>query len=119
MPLIRFTLSHPGADEAIREALLEGGTRIIVDVMDKPARFVMATCEPADINFGDDRAPAAYVELRSIGGLDPDTNVILSERICELLDKRANIPPERTFLNFVDVPRDSWGWNGGTFGQKR
>lgn len=119
MPLIRFTLSHPDADENVTDALLAGGTAAIVEVMGKPERFVMACCERADIAFGGSREPAAFVEVHSIGGLDDDTNVALSERLCTLLEEQAGVQAERTFLNFVDIPRPGWGWNGGTFGQKR
>ncbi len=119
MPLIRFTLDHPDAARETVDALLMGGTAAVVEVMGKPERFVMASCERADIAFGGSRDPAAWVEVRSIGGLDDDTNVALSERLCALLGTVADIPAERCFLNFVDIPRPNWGWNGGTFGQKR
>lgn len=119
MPLIRFTLSPPVVNASVTEALLAGGTAAIVEVMGKPEKFVMAACQGADIAFGSSRGPAAFVELHSIGGLDDETNVALSERLCALVADAAGVPADRCFLNFVDVPRPNWGWNGGTFGQKR
>ena len=64
--------------------------------------------------FGGEAGPAAFLELRSIGGLDANTNAVLSRKLCKLLESEIDIPPERVFLNFVNVKRGDWGWNGKT-----
>ena len=54
--------------------------------------------------------------IATIGGLTPEKNKIVSERICELLESELKVPRERMFLNFSDVPGTDWGWAGRTFG---
>ena len=59
---------------------------------------------------------AAFVEIRSIGGLSSDVNRKLSQQVCKLLADSLGVPPERVYLNFTDVEAGNWGWNGSTFG---
>jgi phenylpyruvate tautomerase len=114
MPFLRMTLSADLSDST-RDRLLTGGSTLVAEVLGKPERYVMVTVSQAPLLFGGDNSPAAFVELRSIGGLGPETNQTLSQRLCELIDQSAGIPKERTFLNFVDVPRSHWGHSGATF----
>ena len=60
--------------------------------------------------------PAAFVDIRSIGGLGPKVNQALSERICRLLEEELHVPAARVYLNMRNVPADDWGHDGGTFG---
>ncbi|MDA0723375.1 MAG: phenylpyruvate tautomerase MIF-related protein [Verrucomicrobia bacterium] len=39
----------------------------------------------------------------------------LSFALCKFLSERLSIAPKRIYLNFHDVPREMWGWNGSTF----
>jgi phenylpyruvate tautomerase len=59
---------------------------------------------------------AAFVDVRSIGGLTGDVNRTLSQRICKLLNDSLGVPENRVYLNFTDVQASNWGWNGSTFG---
>ena len=63
-------------------------------------------------NSGD----AAFVDIRSIGGLTDDVNRRLSQNVCKLLNDALGVPPNRIYLNFTDVQASHWGWNGSTFG---
>ena len=115
MPLLKITLSTADESGEFRDTLLAMGTRIVAEGLGKDPKFVMVVCESEAIAFGGSREPAAFLELRSIGALDEDTNATLSKALCELLHDTANIHPDRVFLNFVDVSRGNWGWNGSTF----
>lgn len=119
MPLLKITLGHPTDSEAVRERLLHEGTRAVVEVMGKPERFVMVMCEREPLSFGGSTDPCAYVELRSLGGLDDEVNAALSERLCAMMRDVAEVPEDRVFVNFVDMARSDWGWNGGTFARPR
>jgi phenylpyruvate tautomerase len=59
---------------------------------------------------------AAFVEIRSIGGLHADINRHLSEKICKMVNESLGIPQDRIYLNFTNVEGNRWGWNGSTFG---
>lgn len=60
--------------------------------------------------------PAAFVEVRSIGGLTPAVNRELSAKLCTILAESLGIPGERVYLNMLDVAPGDWGHDGVTFG---
>lgn len=119
MPLLKIAFSFPIDSEAVRERLLHAGTRAVVEVMGKPEQFVMVLCEREPMAFGDSTDPCAFLELRSIGGLDDEVNAALSARLCAMMREVAEVPEDRVFVNFVDMARADWGWNGGTFARPR
>jgi phenylpyruvate tautomerase len=59
---------------------------------------------------------AAFVDIRSIGGLSPEVNNRLSQEVCALLSRCLQIQQNRIYLNFTDIQATNWGWNGETFG---
>ncbi|WVZ54803.1 hypothetical protein U9M48_005548, partial [Paspalum notatum var. saurae] len=52
--------------------------------------------------FGGTQEPAAYGELVSIGGLNPDVNKKLSAGIASILESKLSIPKSRFYLKFHD-----------------
>jgi len=52
--------------------------------------------------FGGTEEPAAYGEVVSIGGLNPDTNKKLSAAIASILETKLSVPKSRYFLKFYD-----------------
>ena len=52
--------------------------------------------------FGGTQEPAAYGELVSIGGLNPDVNKKLSAGIASILESKLSIPKSRFYLKFYD-----------------
>ncbi len=52
--------------------------------------------------FGGTQEPAAYGELVSIGGLNPDVNKKLSAGIASILESKLSIPKGRFYLKFYD-----------------
>lgn len=98
-----------------RPALLARLSRELAQQLGKPERYVMVEAAGgASLLFGGNDAPAAYVELKSIG-LDTARTKPLSKAVCELLQAELGIAPERVYIEFIDVPGHLWGWNGGTF----
>lgn len=53
--------------------------------------------------FGGTEEPAAYGELVSVGGLNPDVNKKLSGAIASLLESKLSILKSRFFLKFFDT----------------
>ena len=55
------------------------------------------------MSFGGTEQPAAYGELVSIGGLNPDVNKKLSAAIAAILENKLQVPKSRFFLKFYDT----------------
>jgi len=99
----------------VRGQLLAELSAIVAEEIGKPERYVMAALSAASMIMGGRPGAAAFVELRSIGGLDPAVNRRLARRISSALEDRLGLAPDRVFLNFADVAATHWGWNGDTF----
>jgi phenylpyruvate tautomerase len=115
MPLLRLETSASIPDEK-RYALLASLSGIVSETIGKPEQYVMVCINPAAIRMSGESGPAAFVDVRSIGGLSREVNRKLSEKVCSILHEDLGVPPERTYLNFVDTAAANWGWSGSTFG---
>jgi phenylpyruvate tautomerase PptA (4-oxalocrotonate tautomerase family) len=76
----------------------------------------MVTIAPAAILMSGKPGDAAFVDVRSIGGLNDGVNRQLAQKIGTLLKESLGVSPDRIYLNFTDVPAGNWGWNNDTFG---
>ena len=115
MPLLKLETTAVIADDQ-HATLLASLSKLVAETIGKPETYVMVTINPAAIQMSGAPGDAAFVDVRSIGGLNRDVNRKLSEGTCALLRETLGIPPERIYLNFTDVPAGNWGWKGGTFG---
>jgi phenylpyruvate tautomerase len=100
----------------VPSSVLSELSAIITRTMGKPEQYVMVSSEPAVVRLGGSTDPAAFVEVRSIGGLSASINRSLSQKICALLDAELHVPQNRTYITFESFSADSWGCNGTTFG---
>lgn len=115
MPLLKLETNVVLAEEKER-TLLAALSKITAESIGKPERYVMVTIESASVLMSGESGDAAFVDVRSIGGLGSDVNHRLAQRVSKLLKETLGIPGERVYLNFTDVPAARWGWNGETFG---
>ncbi len=115
MPLIKLQTTLPLSEEK-QKGLLTALSRLVAESLHKPERYVMASLSTAAMVMSGQPGPAAFVEVRSIGGLNADVNRQIAGKVCQLLEKELKTPPDRVYLNFSDVPASDWGWNGETFG---
>jgi phenylpyruvate tautomerase PptA (4-oxalocrotonate tautomerase family) len=115
MPLLKLETTVAVSDDK-RKALLTALSKIVAETVGKPEQYVMVTASPAVIVMSGKPGDAAFVEVRSIGGLSQDVNRQLSEKVCRLLNESLGVPSNRIYLNFTDVGAADWGWNGQTFG---
>jgi phenylpyruvate tautomerase PptA (4-oxalocrotonate tautomerase family) len=113
MPLLKLETSCAISDDQ-RKALLSSLSKIVAETIGKPELYVMVTINPAVMLMSGKPDPAAFVDVRSIGGLSAETNRKLSEKICRLLQQLLGLHPERVYLNFADLEGVSWGWNSDT-----
>jgi len=114
MPLLQLKTSAEVSDDNKNQLLAElSGT--VASVTGKPESYVMVTIQEADIAMAGTPGPAAFLDIRGIGGLDPSTNKELSSAICTVLTNSLDVPGDRIYMNFTDVSASNWGWNGNTF----
>ncbi len=115
MPLLKLETTAALAEDK-RSALLASLSKIVAETIGKPEHYVMVVANPAALLMAGKPGDAAFVEVRSIGGLGGGVNRKLAEKICGLLHTSLGIPPNRVYLNFSDVAASHWGWDGSTFG---
>ena len=112
MPLINLRTSLASVDH--RDELLLELSAKLAEQTGKPEDYVMTLLETdVPMTFAGSSAPAAFVEVKSIGALRPSA---MTASLCELIKARMGIPADRVYVHFEDVPASSFGWNGSTFG---
>lgn len=115
MPLLKLETTVALSDDK-RKGLLASLSRIVAETIGKPEQYVMVTAGPAAIQMSGSLGDAAFVDVRSIGGLTEDVNRKLSQKLCQVLNDSLGVPQNRIYLNFTDVEPSNWGWDGSTFG---
>ena len=115
MPLLRLDTTVALSDDK-RKALLASLSQIVAETIGKPEQYVMVTISPAAIGMSGKPGDAAFVDVRSIGGLGGEVNRQLSQKVCRLLNESLGVAQERIYLNFTEVEAGNWGWKGNTFG---
>ena len=111
MPLLKLETSIALTDEKCA-SLLSALSRIVGETLGKPEEYVMVTVNQTSILISGNPGDAAFVDIRSIGGLNAAVNRQLSQKICQLLNQSLALPQNRIYLNFTDVAAQNWGWNG-------
>lgn len=102
-------------DQASNQQLLKKSSAFIAELLGKPESYVMVSFQPeTPLIFGGTDAPAAFVRLKSIG-LPQDRCPELSETICRFIEQELGVPQDRVFIDFKDLARNMFGWNGKTF----
>ena len=115
MPRLKLETTAVLSDEK-RQALLASLSRIMAETIGKPEQYVMVDANTTHMLMSGKPGEAAFVDIRSIGGLNGDVNRQLAHKICALLSQSLGLPANRVYLNFSNVEPDNWGWNGSTFG---
>lgn len=114
MPLLRIE-TNVALDTGDAEAFAAQASQVVAGELGKPERYVMVTVQSgAPMVMAGTAEPAAFLELRSIGLPDGKTEA-LSKALCAMIEGAIGVAQDRVYINFADVPRSYWGWNGGTF----
>ncbi len=114
MPYFSIETNQP-LDEENHDELLKKTSAFVADLIGKPEKWVMVSIKPdTAMIYNGDKSPLAFVQLKSIG-LPTDRCGAFSSAICDFLQKEFNIPPDRIYIDFKDIERKQFGWNGGTF----
>ncbi|MGA2554656.1 MAG: phenylpyruvate tautomerase MIF-related protein [Verrucomicrobiota bacterium] len=115
MPLLKLETTVVLPEEK-RQALLAALSKAVGEIIGKPQQYVMVAASQAAMMMSGTAGDAAFVDVRSIGGLSEEVNRKLSRKVCQMLNEALGIPPNRIYLNFTEVEGSGWGWNGNTFG---
>lgn len=114
MPYLSIQTNLNIPDESARRIVAKASAKL-ADLLGKPERYVMVNLiGDATLIFAGSGDPAAYVELKSIG-LPENQTQHLSETLCSFLRQELDIDPQRVYIEFIDIPRKFWGWNNSTF----
>lgn len=112
MPYFKVTTDKSITEEQKNETL-KAMHQLVADELGKPDRFIMTGLQDqVALHFGVADTPAAFVEFKSIGL--PDTKK-LSAAICDMIDEKLEIAPDRVYIEFCDEPRNLFGHNRTTF----
>ena len=115
MPLLKLETTVVLSEDK-RKALLASLSKTVAETIGKPEQYVMVIIGQAAVLMAGNPGAAAFVDVRSIGGLTNDVNRKLSRKVCKLLNESLGVPEDRVYLNFTEVQASNWGWNGSTFG---
>lgn len=114
MPYLRIE-TNVDVEGAEHHAVLQQASELLARELGKPERYVMIALDAGKpMLLAGSAEPLAYLQLSSIG-LPAASTAGLSKALCGLLAEVLGIRPERVYIVFADIPRQLWGWNGGTF----
>ena len=114
MPFLRIQTNQP-VDPDRREELALLVSRLAAEQLGKPERYVMVRLESGrTMIFAGTAAPAAYLELISLG-LAADQCPALSAALCQWVSDHLGVPADRTYIEFRSPDRAQFGWDGTTF----
>ncbi|XP_062202276.1 uncharacterized protein LOC133904764 isoform X1 [Phragmites australis] len=102
MPCLNLS-TNVNLDGVDTSSILAEASKTVATVIGKPEAYVMVVLKGSvPMAFGGTQEPAAYGELVSIGGLNPDVNKKLSAGIASILESKLSIPKSRYYLKFYD-----------------
>ena len=97
-----------------RNLFLKNCSQLVSKLTKKSEQYVMVLLfDEKPMFFNQNDSPCCFVELKSIGSLNPST---FSKEISDFVFKEIGIPHERIYIYFEDVNSSNWAWNGKTFG---
>lgn len=117
MPLIKVQTSVSAPEKKQVQELLKSLSAKLAKHTGKPESYVMTAFEPGiPMTFAGTTEPVCYIEIKSIGSMQPDKTEAMSQDFCEQINQSLGVPKNRIYIEFADAKGAMWGWNGTTFG---
>lgn len=117
MPLIKVQTSVDAPESAAVEGMLKTLSAKLAQHLGKPESYVMTAFEPGlAMTFAGTLDPVCYVEVKSIGSMNPGQTKAMSQDFCQVIQEKLGVPVNRTYIEFADAKGAMWGWNSSTFG---
>lgn len=117
MPLIKIQTSVSAPNRETSQELLKVLSSKLAKHLGKPESYVMTIFEPDVImTFAATLDPVCYMEIKSIGTMNPSQTSTMSKDFCQEISQKLNVPTNRIYIEFADAKGAMWGWDGSTFG---
>lgn len=114
MPYLKVQTNKSFSSKKQQSFLTECSSLISFE-LGKPEKYVMTAFEPKmEMTLSGSTDPLIFMQLKSIGLPDTKTKD-LSAKFASLVEEKLKIPKDRVYVEFMDVPRGFWGWNGILF----
>jgi phenylpyruvate tautomerase len=114
MPVIKIQTNKALSKDQTKE-LLAATSRKASEWLNKPEAYVQCVLETSTaMMFAGSTDPSILIEVRSLGFSGHSMDEI-SRSLCILFHAHLKVPEDRIFINFFDIERGNWGWNGRTF----
>ena len=111
MPLITISTSTEINEKNI---FMKDCSKLLSRLTNKSEQYVMVRLlDQIPMCFGQDLNPSCYVDIKSIGSIDP---VMMSGSISDFISMKLNIPTHRTYIRFENIKASNWAWDGKPFG---
>ncbi|XP_033641516.1 macrophage migration inhibitory factor-like [Asterias rubens] len=108
MPLIKIATNVKG-DSIDQEAFLKQAGVAFQETIDKPMSKVLVQLQLDQLmSFGGTTEPCAMIDVLSAGKISKEENMKYTKALTELMAK-INVPQNRMYVIFVDLPRDNIG----------
>ncbi|KAG4109070.1 hypothetical protein AAZX31_03G042200 [Glycine max] len=86
------------------DPIFSQATTAVSTIIGKPEKFVMVILKGSvPISFEGNKEPAAYAEIVSMGGINPEVKRKLINTIGTILQSNLSIPRTRFFLKVFDT----------------
>ncbi|XP_044131465.1 macrophage migration inhibitory factor-like [Bufo gargarizans] len=110
-----FTLYTNICHSAMPQTIMTDLWKLFEQTLDVPAKYIAVIIHPDQkVIFGGTKDPCGLCSLQRIGMADGLRNEHYSRIICEFLQKHLQIPPDRVYINFIDIIGANVGWNSTT-----
>lgn len=118
MPLIKVQTSVKKPETDKIDSLLKILSAMVSQHFGKPESYVMTAFE-SDVPMtfgGSNDEPVCYIEIKSIGTMNPNQTKTMSQDFCEKINQALGVPKNRIYIEFSDAKGSMWGWDSSTFG---
>ena len=114
MPYLKIETNQV-LDDDTAQTLADKTSAFAAELIGKPEQWVMVAIKGGiPMAYAGNNQATAFVELKSIG-LVEDRCATFSKALCEFLNTEMQIAENRIYIEFKDLSRSLFGWNGGTF----
>ena len=114
MPFIDAKISKKLSPEDVLTLKSEFGKAIALFPGKSETWLMCDIAGECDLFFqGKNDAPAAFIEVKLLGGVDAASSERFSAAVCAMLQSKFGIPASRVYIRYSGG--DLWGWNGGNF----
>jgi len=108
MPLLKLETTVPLPEEK-GKLLLAALSKAVAETIGKPEQYVMITVSQSAMLMSGKAGDAAFVDIRSIGGLNNETNRLVAQANAASLSKHGN---HRSYLPDLTLSASSTARNG-------